>query len=185
MDGRMTDSQVLERGQSFRGRMFEIVTERVRMPNGSIRSLDVLQHPGGAAVVAIDTQGQIVLVRQYRHPLGEWLLEIPAGKLDGEEPETCAHRELEEETGYRAERLIRLGSMIPAPGYSDERIWLFLATSLGEGKQSLETGEVLDVVRMPFEQAVEMARTGEITDAKTVCALFLAAPILEQASPTR
>lgn len=171
----MTDARVLDRRQVFDGRLLNVAVESVRLPNGRVRTIEIVRHPGGAAALPIDADGNVVMVRQYRHPVGQWLLEIPAGKLDGgEPPEVCARRELEEETGYKPVQLLELGSVVTAPGFSDERIWLFLATGLQTGRQDLESGEVIRVERIPFEEALRMARLGEIRDAKTVCALLLA-----------
>jgi ADP-ribose pyrophosphatase len=148
----------------------------VRLPNGHLCDLELIRHPGAAAVVPVDDDGEVVLVRQYRHAVGDWLLEVPAGKLDsGEPPEQCAARELEEETGLRASALIPLGSIWTTPGFTDERIWLFLAQGLVPTRQALQRDEVLRVERMPLRDAVALAEGGGIADAKSVCALLRAA----------
>ena len=121
----------------------------------------------------------MLLVRQYRHATGGWLLEVPAGKLDpGEGPEVCARREVEEETGVRPGRLISLGWIWTAPGFTDERIWLYLATDLQAGRQDLQPDELLRVERLPLAEAVARARSGELTDAKSVCSILRAADVL-------
>jgi ADP-ribose pyrophosphatase len=160
----------------YRGRIVHLTVERLTFPGGHQVDLEVVLHPGAAAVVPVDADGQVLMVRQYRHATGGWLLEAPAGKLDaGEPPEACARREVEEETGHRPGRLEPLGWIWTTPGFSDERIWLYLATDLVPGRQGLEPDEWLEVVRLPLAEAAGMAAAGEITDAKTVCALLRAA----------
>lgn len=159
-----------------RGAQFELITERVDLPNGRSVLLDLLKHPGAAAVVPFLDDGRVLLIRQYRYAAGGYLLEIPAGKLDpGEAPEACAARELEEETGYRAGRLEKLGVIWPSPGFTDERIHLFAAYDLRLAEQCLEADEIIELVPMAFEAAVAGVRDGEIQDAKTGMALLLAA----------
>jgi ADP-ribose pyrophosphatase len=122
------------------------------------------------------TGPDVILLRQYRYAAGGTLWETPAGKLDeGESPETCAARELEEEAGVKAARLVRLTTLLTTPGFSDERIHLFLATGLEEGEQALEEHEVIECFRMPLARAVEMVLSGEIVDGKTVSLLLMVA----------
>jgi len=159
----------------FRGRAVRLDLDTVRLPNGAEVELEMIRHAGAAAVVPLLEDGTVVLVRQVRYATGGWLLEVPAGKLDpGEAPEVCARRETEEETGYRPGRLEPLGWIWTTPGFTDERIWLYLATGLVAARQSLEADEVLSVERMDFAAAVEMAARGDIQDGKTVCALLRA-----------
>jgi ADP-ribose pyrophosphatase len=159
-----------------RGRIVDLSVESVRLPNGRTVELEIVRHRGAAAVVPVDRDRQVWMVRQYRHAVGGLLLEVPAGKLDGgESPETCARREVEEEVGRRAGRLEPLGSIWTTPGFTDERIWLYLAIDLEAGAQSLEHDECLTVERLPLEEAVRLAEEGGIEDAKSVCALFRAA----------
>jgi ADP-ribose pyrophosphatase len=134
-------------------------------------------HPGAAAIVPVDERGDVLMVRQYRHATGgEWLLEVPAGKLDpGESPELCAARECEEETGFRPERLRPLGWIWTTPGFTDERIWLFLATGLVTGRQELQEDEALTVERLPLARAARLALDGGIDDGKSIAALLRAA----------
>jgi ADP-ribose pyrophosphatase len=159
----------------YRGRTFNVDIDQVRLPGGVEAELELVHHRGAAAVVPVLEDGTVLLVRQYRYATGGWLLEIPAGKLDGgESPETCAGREAEEEVGYRPTRLEPLGWIWSSPGFADEKIWLFLATGLQEAKQELEHDEVLHIERMPFDEAVEKAARGEIHDAKSAVALMRA-----------
>ena len=172
----MSENPLLDRRAIYSGRVVNLSVDRVRLPNGSVCELELIRHPGAAAVVPVDAEGQVLLIRQYRHAAGGWLLEIPAGKLDpGESPETCAMREVEEETGYRPGALVSLGWIWTTPGFTDEKIWLYLARELTRSKQDLQDDEVLTVERYPLDQAVVMAAAGEIHDGKSVCALLRAA----------
>jgi len=169
------EAEVLERRQIYDGRVVDLGVERVRLPNGNMTELEIIRHQGAAAVVPIDESGNVYLVRQYRHALGEWILEVPAGKLEpGESPEECVRREIEEEAGVKAGRLTPLGSIWTTPGFTDERIWLFVATELGQGRQALEDDEALVIRRMPLRQALERIDSGEICDSKSVVALLRA-----------
>lgn len=146
-------------------------------PSGGGVDRIVVRHPGAVAMVPI-IDGDVVLIRQYRAPTGGLLLEVPAGKLDpGDELETAALRELQEEIGFRPGHLEPLGWFWMAPGYADERIWVFLATEL-ETVPTAPAGaeeEVAEIVRLPFTEALEMIRRGEIVDAKSISALHMAA----------
>src|SRR5215471_9787222 len=119
----MGDGELLESRRIFKGRVVDLSVEKVRLPNGNVCELELIRHPGAAAVVPIDTSGRVLMIRQYRHATGGFLLEVPAGKLDaGERPEVCAAREIEEETGFRAGRLEALGWIWTTPGFTDEKI---------------------------------------------------------------
>ena len=173
----MAESEVLSTRRVHDGKILKLSVEEVRLPNARLVTLEIVHHPGAAAVVPIDDEGRVVLVRQYRHATHSWLLEVPAGKLDhaGESPEDCARREVEEETGYRAEHLESLGWIWVTPGYSDEKIWLYLARKLTPTERALQPDEVLTVETWPLGEAVRRAESGEIVDAKSVCALLRAA----------
>jgi ADP-ribose pyrophosphatase len=160
----------------YRGRTFNVDVDQVRLPNGREVEMELVHHRGAAAVVPVLEDGTVLLVRQYRYATGGWLLEIPAGKLDGgESPESCAGREAEEEVGYRPGKLEPLGWIWSTPGFADEKIWLFLATGLESTKQGLEEDEVLQIERMPLQEAIDKAASGEIHDAKSAVALLRAA----------
>jgi ADP-ribose pyrophosphatase len=162
----------------FRGRTFHVDVDRVRLPNGREMDMELVHHRGAAAVVPVLGDGTVLLLRQYRYATGGWLLEIPAGKLDGgESPESCARRETEEETGYRPSQLQPLGWIWTTPGFADEKIWLFLAGGLVPTAQLLEDDEVLSLERLPLAEAVEKAARGEIHDAKSAVALMRAGPL--------
>ena len=157
------------------GAQFEFVTEPVDLPNGRRVDLDLLRHPGAAAVVPFLGTDRILLIRQYRHAAGGELLEIPAGKLDpGEAPEACAVRELEEETGYRAGRIEKLGAIWTSPGFTDEIIHLFAAYDLAPTEQRLEPDEIIELVPMRLSDALDGLR-GPVVDAKTATALLMLA----------
>lgn len=167
----------LARRDVFRGRIVEVSVDRVRMPDGREVDMELVRHPGSAAVLPIaEAPGggeEVLLLRQYRYATGAWLLEIPAGKLDpGESAEDCARRELVEETGWAAGEIEPLGEVWPSPGILAERISLFAARGLTPAAQDLEAGELLTVERLPLEEAIARAAAGEIDDAKTVCALL-------------
>lgn len=172
----MTDSIARLRSKPVhRGRVLYLHVDTVRLPNGEVVELEIVRHRGAAAVVPLDADGSVWLVRQYRYATGGLLLEVPAGKLDGgEAPEACARREVEEEVGRRPGRLEPLGFVWTTPGFTDERIWLYLATDLAAAEQRLERDEWLTVERMPLEEALRLAEDGTIADAKSVCALLRA-----------
>jgi ADP-ribose pyrophosphatase len=175
----MGAAEHLSRKTIYEGRVVRLSLDEVRLPNGNVVEIELVGHPGAAAVVPLDEEGRVLLVRQYRHATGGWLVEVPAGKLDGgESPESCARREVEEETGHRPGRLQSLGWIWMTPGFCNERIWLFLATGLTPAEQRLQQDEVLTVERVDWRRAVEMAAAGEIEDAKSVCALLRAAHLL-------
>lgn len=158
-----------------RGRVIEVSSERLRYASGREHVIDFVRHPGAAAVVPIDADGRICLVRQYRHGVADFLWEIPAGKLDpGELPETCARRELAEETGVTARRWASLGLYVPAPGIFSEVIHLYLAQDLDRGTAAPDADEELDLQWMPLEEAILRVLSGEWNDGKTALALLRA-----------
>jgi ADP-ribose pyrophosphatase len=165
--------------QIFRGRILDVRLEEARLPNDVTVVLEMVRHPGAAAIVPVDEQLHVILVHQYRAALSDFIWEIPAGKLDANEPpESCARRELREEVGLLPGELTSLGFIYTAPGFCDEKIHLFLARQLTPTSQALGHDEVLTVERLPFEQALEMVRTGEISDAKSIAGLHRAGAIL-------
>jgi len=156
------------------GAQFDFVTEPVDLPNGRRVDLDLLRHPGAAAVVPFLDDEQILMIRQFRYATGGELMEIPAGKLDpGEAPEACAIRELEEETGYRAGRLEKLGAIWTSPGFTDEIIHLFAAYELEPTEQRLEPDEIIQLVPISLAAAIREL-SGAVVDGKTATALLLA-----------
>jgi ADP-ribose pyrophosphatase len=167
--------------QLYKGRIVDLRLEQVTLPNGTTATLEMVHHPGAAAVAAVDAAGQIVLIRQYRHAAGGFIWELPAGVLatPDEPPEACARRELEEEVGLTAGTLRPLGTILTTPGFTDERIHLFLARELRAGRRAREADEVIaEVRRVALAQALAMVRGGEVVDGKTIAGLYLAAAAL-------
>ena len=159
-----------------RGRIFDFGVEELVLPNGHALKLEIIRHPGAAAIVPIHEDGTVTLVYQHRHAAGGMLYELPAGVLEaGEAPETCAARELDEEAQLRPTKLDLLTVLHTTPGFTDERIWVYLATGLVPSDGQPEASEHLHAVRMPLREAVARVESGEITDAKTVSGLLLAA----------
>jgi ADP-ribose pyrophosphatase len=178
----MSDSEaaVLSSRPIFDGRVIRVRTEEIELPNGRRSTLELVAHPGAAAIVPVDGDGNVLLVRQYRHAAKRrWLLEVPAGKLDpGEAPEPGAARECEEETGFRPGRLVPLGGIWTTPGFTDEWIDLYLALDLEAGRQDLQEDESLSVERVPLGEAARLALDGGIDDGKSIAALLRAARYL-------
>jgi ADP-ribose pyrophosphatase len=162
----------------FTGRMIRVLVDKVRLPNGNEATREVVRHPGAVAVVAVDGE-QIIFVRQYRHPVGQVLLELPAGKLEpGETAQVCAERELHEETGLAADRWTPLGKTVVSPGFTDEVIHLFKAEGLRDADgHACDPDEFIDLVRMTLPEALQAIRDGRIVDAKTQVALLLTATV--------
>lgn len=167
--------QILDSLEIFRGRVFRVTVDTVR--EGQITyQREVVRHPGSAVILPVFEDGSVALVRQYRHPAVRYLLEVPAGTLnDGERPEEGAARELEEEIGFCAGQLEKLAEFFVSPGFCEEKMWLYLATDLRKTRQQLEDDELLEIVRLPFSEALDLITQGEIEDAKTLIALMLAA----------
>lgn len=166
--------------RAYEGQYVNLRLDRVRFPDGVVRVREVVEHPGSVAVVALDGGHNVYLVRQYRPPAGKEVLEIPAGLVDdGESPERSAHRELKEEVGGDSDRLIHLASFYMTPGYSDERLHLYLALELRETGSEPEDDEFLEIEKMPLGEALGMIETGEIEDIKTIAGLVMAARHLE------
>jgi ADP-ribose pyrophosphatase len=163
-------------GDEKRGFRVRVSSERVALPNGRTFVLDVVRHPGAAAVVPFLSDDEVLLIRQYRHAALGMILEVPAGKLgDGEPPEVCARRELEEEAGQRAGRLEALGWIWTTPGFTDEKIHLFAAFDLVPTPQRPDDDEFIELVPTSLSRALELVWRGEINDAKSAMALIHAA----------
>jgi ADP-ribose pyrophosphatase len=176
----MSEYKRLDRKTGYSGNFLNMFIDKVQLPNDHVVDLEFIDHPGAAAVVALDDDGCIIMVRQFRYAASGFILEIPAGKLDAaEEPSTCAARELQEETGYTSNALEPLGFIWTTPGFTNEKIWLYLATNLKKSTQALEDNEVLTVEKIPAAQVIEDAKSGRINDGKTVIALLRAEPLLK------
>jgi len=159
----------------FKGRVLTLNLEQVRLPNGRVAELEIAHHPGGAAVVAVDADGRVCLLRQFRHATGGWLTELPAGKLDnGEPPLACAQRELAEEAGVVASRWDLLGEFYSSPGVLTEVIHLFLARDLTAADAQPGEHEVFEARWIPLDEATELAASGRLQDAKSLIGLLWA-----------
>ena len=171
VDGHLRET-LLEAEQVYRGHFLDVRRDRVRLPNGDTAHREYIVHPGAVMVVPLLDDGRLVVERQFRYPLGRVVLEFPAGKLDaGESPLQCAIRELVEETGYRAREWARAGILHNAIAYSTEGIEVWFARGLVAGERRLDAGEFLDVTTTTLRALVDLARRGELTDAKTLIGL--------------
>lgn len=165
---RMVSSQTI-----FEGKIVRVTVDEARLPSGRLATREVVYHPGGVAILALDTDNQVTLVRQYRYPIGQLLLELPAGKLDaGEDHLPAAKRELSEETGLEAEEYTYLGHILASPGFCDESLHMYLARGLKRSAQHPDEDEFLDVVTMPFAELADRVMDGTIADAKTVATVL-------------
>lgn len=165
----------------FKGRIINLRVDDVELPDGHKSTREVVEHGGGVGIIAIDDEGRVAAVRQYRTPYKEIIYEIPAGKLEsGEDPLVCGQRELREETGYSAKNWTFLGNVYPSPGYCAEIIRVFLATGLTAGEAQPDEGEFIEAEFIPLDKMVEMVMTDEIKDAKTQVAVLKAAILRER-----
>lgn len=168
--------RVINSQKVYDGRRFRVTVDTISEGELTYQR-EVVHHFGSAVIVPVFDDGTVALVRQYRHPAVRYLLEVPAGTLeDREPPEVGAARELEEEIGFAAERLEKLSEFFVSPGFLEEKMHVYLATGLMKREQRLEADEILEVVRLPIAEALEMITSGEIQDAKTIIGLMLAAP---------
>ena len=164
----------------LQGRAFKIRRDYLKTPNGRETRLEIIEHGGSVVLIPIDDDGNLLFVRQYRHAVGQDLLELPAGTRDNGEPfEECAAREIREETGMQAGKLQKVGEFYLAPGYSSEFMVVFLATELKDNPLDADDDEFLQVEKIPLKQAIQMAERGDIPDAKSLAALLLAKSYLE------
>jgi len=173
--------ELLKSEMLMKGRVFAIRRDTLKTPDGRETKLEIIEHGGSVVIIPIDKNGNVLLVRQYRHAAGRDLLELPAGTLDeNEDPDICAAREMREETGMAAGTLTKLGEFYLAPGYSDEFMVVYLATELSDSPLDPDDDEFLSLETVPIAEAIRMAERGEIPDAKSLAALFLAKPSLEK-----
>jgi len=165
----------------FEGRLIRVRRDTVELADGYRTVREVVDHPGGVVIAAVDEDGFLYTVEQYRYPFGETVLELPAGKLEwGEDPDAAAVRELREETGLTASSMRRVGVTYPSPGYCGEKLYLYLASGLSQGSQDLDEGELLRCSKMPFGQALAMVRANAIRDAKTIALILLADQLIRE-----
>jgi len=165
----------------YEGKIFTVAEDTIKFPDGSQTKWDVLLHSGAAAIVPIDNDGNIILVEQYRCVADDMILEIPAGKIDeGEDPISCAIRELEEETGYKAKEVKAIGSIYSAVGFSDEEVMLFVANGLEAGKMNLDENEYINVKKFTLKEVIDMILDGKIKDSKTIAAILKTKEMVQQ-----
>ena len=165
----------------FKGKIIKLRVDEALLPNGAIATREVVEHNGGICIVPITENNEVLMVEQYRYPYSEVVLEIPAGKRDGnEEPLEGGKRELKEETGATAQNYTFLGELYPTPGYCGETIYMYLATGLSYGETDPDEDEFLNVKKIPLEKAVEMIMNGEIKDAKTQAAILKVERLLKK-----
>lgn len=161
--------------QKFSGRLIDLYLDQVELPNGETTTREWIDHPGAVCLIPILPDGKICLIRQFRYGPGEEFIEIPAGKLDaGEAPLDCAYRELEEETGYRTKKLTFLTNIYPAIGFSNEKMWMYLAEDLVASTNNLDKDEFLELLPTPLDEALEWVWSGKITDVKTIIGILWA-----------
>lgn len=169
----MFEEKTMKTNKIFSGKILNLRVDEVELPNGHRSTREIVEHPGAVAILPVLVDGNILMVKQYRKPVEEFLLEIPAGKLDvGEEPLECAKRELEEETGYKARNWKYMGYIYTTPGFSNEKIHLYLAEALEKTAQNTDEDEFIEVVDLPETEVLEMIRQGQIVDSKTICAFL-------------
>lgn len=171
MNYRIVKSEII-----YKGKVFNTKVDQIEYNSGNKAVREVAEHPGGAVVVPVTDEGKIVMVTQHRFPVNEVLLELPAGKLSiGEDPFVCAVRELEEETGYKSDNVTKLGSIYTTPGYSTEKLWIYLAKDLKPGNHHREEGEFgMEVFEFSLKEVEDKIYKGEIVDGKTICGIFFA-----------
>lgn len=166
---RFLDKQVL-----FEGRKIKLEIHHYEREDGGRFQMEIINHPGAVVILPLLNNGQVILIRNRRHAVGQILLELPAGTIDhGEEPINCAGRELQEETGYLAGRLNPIGAFYSSPGVMSERMFAFAAYDLQQGETALEADEEIELEKVSFDEAIDMIRTGLITDAKTIATLLM------------
>jgi ADP-ribose pyrophosphatase len=166
---KLLDSEII-----FSGAIFDVERDRLLEENGIEIIREVVRHPGGAGALPVFDDGRVALVRQYRHPARRELLEIPAGRIEnGESPEMCATREVEQEIGFRAGRIEKLAEFYSTPGFCEEKLYVYLATDLTPSSRNLDRDELIEVVYLPYAEALNMAERGAIEDSKTIIALLM------------
>lgn len=177
MNYKLKNSEII-----FKGKMIDLKVDKIQYNNGNEGIREVAIHPGGACVVPVTSEGKIVLITQFRYPVQKVTLEIPAGKLDNnEDPFICAKRELEEETGYRSENIKKLGEILTTPGFCTEVLHLYIATDLIPGNHNREDGEEgMELFELTFDEIDEKIKNGELPDAKTICAIYMAKQLLQK-----
>lgn len=173
MDMSMLYEKTLSSDVMFKGKIMTVIKDTVELADKSQSFREVVRKNGGVCILALTDECEVVFVNQFRYPYSEIVKELPAGKIEtDEDPLVCGLRELSEETGYTAEKIIPLGIQYPSPGFTDEKLYMYLATGVKEGESHLDEGEFLTVEKIPLEKAVEMVFNGEIVDGKTQTAIL-------------
>jgi ADP-ribose pyrophosphatase len=171
--------ELLESKTIFRGKVFDLRQDTIRLPNGNQTRIDIVDHPPAVTILPVDSEGNIWFIRQYRHSAGEVVLELPAGVMEAsEDPAVSAQREIREEIGMAADEIRKLGEFWLAPGYSSEYMYVFLAQGLHTAPLEADVDEFITVEKFPIEQALTLAENGHISDAKSLAALLIARPHL-------
>lgn len=167
------EEKTIEKSNIYTGKIVKLDVETVDLPNGKQSKREIVRHPGGVAILAYKDDNTILMVEQFRKPIDKTLLELPAGKLEpGEDTEVCAKRELEEETGYKAEEFSYLGKIVTSPGFCDEYIYLYEAKKLYKGIIGGDDDEFINVYEYNVDTVKDMIKQGKIFDAKTICAFM-------------
>ena len=172
----MTDADLINRERVFDGKVFDVDRDEVKLPHGPTVKMDVVRHPPSVVLVPVPEPGHVILIRQYRHAVNQWLWEFPAGSVDeGETPEAAARRECHEEIGQVPDTIVRLGALYPTPGYCDEEMVFFRVSGLGDSDEEAAKDEDEDIEVQTFtvREARDMVRRGEILDMKTVVGLTM------------
>ena len=176
----MPSFELIKSETLLQGRAFKIRRDHLKTPDGRDTKYEIIEHGGSVIIIPIDSDGNMLFVRQYRHAAGKDLLELPAGTRDGDEPyEECAAREIREETGMEAGKFQKVGEFFLAPGYSTEFMVVYLATDLKHNPLDADDDEFLELEKIPVDEAIQMAELGEIPDAKSLAALLLVKPYLK------
>lgn len=166
--------KTLKKEYLYKGKIINLRLDDALLPNGKTAKREVVEHPGGVCVAALTKENELLLVKQFRYPYGQEILEIPAGKREaGEDPLCCGMRELAEETGAKSDSLELLGQIYPTPGYTDEIIYLYYAKDVTFADANPDEDEFVEVIKIPFEQALEMVLSNEIKDSKTQIAILM------------
>lgn len=169
------EEKTMKSEKVYEGRILTLRVDTVELPNKQYSKREIIEHSGGAAIVPITDDGKVVLVKQYRKAAKDFLLEIPAGKLEyNEDPLECVRRELKEETGYKSENIEFLCEMYPSPGYTEEKIFIYLARDLIEGEMDLDEGEYIEVEKIELDKFMDMVNSKEIIDGKTITGILMA-----------